>query len=278
MVREMAKANENTKTGNDKLPKESEVATGPQVNGSLPLYADPRAVHSVTHQDVAVRVGPTDFAFAAKAPIVQLTVDEFERAALDYPIVFVGTDRQPFVVTGLQGERSLFVVDGQYRADAYVPAYLRRYPFVFAKDEGSDALILCLDHASDRVAAVGDEGALPLFEGHEPTALTRQALEFCDNYEAASARTQILIGLLADLDLFEAKQVHYTAPTGGEPQLLLEFQTIDRQRFEALDAEAFLRLRDAGALPAIYAQIASQAKWDALVATLRTVEPEVFPA
>lgn len=274
----MTKANENTKRGKDKVSEGGAAYAGPKVNGSLPLYADPRAVHSLTHQDVAVLVGPTDFAFAAKAPIVQLTVDEFERAALDYPIVFVGEDRQPFVVTGLEGERSLFVVDGKYRADAYVPAYLRRYPFVFAKDEGSDALILCLDHASDRVAAVGDEGAVALFEAHEPTALTRQALEFCDSYEAANARTRILVGLLTDLDLFESKQVHYTAPGGAEPTLLLEFLTINRQRLDALDSEAFLRLRDAGALPAIYGQIASQAKWDALVATLRTIEPELVPA
>ena len=64
----------------------AEVAQGPQVNGSLPLYADPQAVHSVTHADVAVRVGATDFGFAAKAPLIQLTVEEFERAALDYPV------------------------------------------------------------------------------------------------------------------------------------------------------------------------------------------------
>ncbi|WP_324699235.1 SapC family protein [Novosphingobium aerophilum] len=241
----------------------------PQVNGSLPLYREPRPVHSVTHADAAVVVAPTDFGFAATAPMIQLTVDEFERAALDYPILFFGEDRQPYVVTGLEAERNLFVSEGRYQAGAYIPAYLRRYPFVFARDEGSDRLILCLDHASGRVANRGDEDSVVLFEKGEPTELTLQALRFCENYEAAQARTRVLIALLDELDLFEPKRVHYTAPNSTEPSLLVEYVTVNRARFEGLDSEQFLRLREAGALPAIHAQIASQAKWDALAAVAR---------
>lgn len=243
--------------------------SGPQVNGSLPLYRDPRPVNSATHADAAVIVAPTDFGFAAGAPMVQLTVDEFERAGLDYPILFFGEDRQPYAVTGLEAEHNLFVSEGRYQNGAYIPAYLRRYPFVFARDEGSDRLILCLDHASGRVSDKDAEDAVRLFEGAEPTELTLQALRFCESYEAAQARTGVLIALLDELDLFEIKRVHYTAPEAAEPSLLVEFRTIDRTRFEALSAEQFLRLRDAGALPAIHAQIASQAKWDALAAVTR---------
>jgi hypothetical protein len=244
--------------------------THPQVNGSLPLYRDPRPVHSATHVDATVVVAPTDFGFAAGSPMIQLTVDEFERAALDYPILFFGEDRQPYVVTGLAAQSNLFVSEGRYKAGSYIPAYLRRYPFVFARDEGSDGLILCLDHASDRVGKTDAEGAVALFEDGAPTELTLQALRFCENYEHAQARTRVLVALLDELDLFEVKQVHYTAPDAAEPSLLVEYRTVDRARFEALSADQFLRLRDTGALPAIHAQIASQAKWDALAAVART--------
>ncbi|WP_395397064.1 SapC family protein [Novosphingobium sp. BL-8A] len=242
----------------------------PQVNGSLPLYRDPRPVHSATHADAAVLVAPTDFGFAAEAPMIQLTVDEFERAGLDYPILFFGDDRQPYVVTGLEAGRNLFVSEGQYQVGAYIPAYLRRYPFVFARDEGSERLILCLDHASGRVAGKDADGAVALFDAGDATELTQQALRFCENYEGAQARTRVLISLLEELDLFEIKRVHYTAPGSAEPSLLVEYRTVDRARFEALPTDQFLRLREAGALPAIHAQIASQAKWDALAAVART--------
>ncbi|TCM16102.1 SapC protein [Novosphingobium sp. PhB165] len=254
--------------------KAANVAAGaayaPQVNGSLPLYRDPRPVHSATHADAAVIVAPTDFGFAAGAPMIQLTVDEFERASLDYPILFFGDDRQPYVVTGLEAERNLFVSEGRYQAGAYIPAYLRRYPFVFARDEGSERLILCLDHASGRVAGKAEDGAVALFDSGEATELTLQALRFCENYESAQARTRLLIALLEELELFEVKRVHYTAPDATDPSLLVEYSTVDRTRFEALPNEQFLRLREAGALPAIHAQIASQAKWDALAAVSRT--------
>jgi len=243
----------------------TEVIGGPKVNGSLPLYAEPRAVHSVTHRDVAVRVGGGDFGFAAKAPMVQITVDEFERAALDYPIVFFGDDRQPFVVSGLELDRNVFVKDGHYVAGAYIPAYLRRYPFVFARDEGSDALVLCLDHASDRVTVAGEPGAEKLFDGQEPTALTRQALNFCESYEAADARTKAFVTLVGELGLFESKQAHYTAPGAATPTLLLEHFTIDRARLDDLSAEDFSRLRDARVVSSAYAQIASQANWEVLL-------------
>ena len=190
------------------------VVEGPKVDGSLPLYEKPRAVHSVTHRDIGIRVGQNDYGFAEQAPMVQVTVDEFERAALDYPIVFFGADRQPYAVTALELGRNLFVADGAYRDGAYIPAYLRRYPFVFARDEGSDALILCLDQNSNQVSATGDAQTEALFDGDAPTALTRQALAFCEGYEGASNRTKVFVALMDELGLLEGKQAHYT-PVGS---------------------------------------------------------------
>ena len=240
------------------------VAEGPKVEGSLPLYEKPRAVHSVTHRDIGIRVGQNNYSFAEQAPMVQVTVDEFERAALDYPIVFFGDDRQPYAVTALELGRNLFVADGAYRDGAYIPAYLRRYPFVFARDEGSDALILCLDQNSNQVSATGDAQTEALFDGDAPTALTRQALAFCEGYEGASNRTKVFVALMDELGLLEGKQAHYTPAGSAEPMLLLEYLTIDRARLDALDAADFQKLRDAQCVAAAYAVVASQAQWDVL--------------
>ncbi|MES2988824.1 MAG: SapC family protein [Pseudomonadota bacterium] len=240
---------------------EAALVEGPKVSGSLPLYAEPRAVNSITHKSVALRTGQGDYFFAAKMPLVQVTVDEFERAMLDYPIVFFGDDRQPFVVTSVELEKNQFVSDGEYRTGAYIPAYLRRYPFVFAKDEGSDALILCLDQASNRLAAAGEADTEALFDGDTPTALTQQALSFCESYEGASARTRAFIDLVDELGLLERQSAKYTPPASDTSTLLLEYLTIDRARLDALDAESFQKLRDAQFVGAAYAVAASQAQW-----------------
>lgn len=234
------------------------------VRGSMPLYAQPRPVNSLTHADLSVRVGGEDYSFAAKAPMIPLAVDEFERAALDYPIVLFGDDREPYAVTSLALDSNLFVTDGKYRNGAYIPAYLRRYPFVFARDEGSDALILCLDQGSDRVVSGDTAEAEALFDGDEPSALTRQALSFCESYEGASQRTRTFVRLLDELGLIEEKQAHHTPAGSDTPTLLLTYATIDRARLDALGAEDFQKLRDGQFAGAAHAVVASQAQWDVL--------------
>lgn len=237
-----------------------------QVNGHLPLYRDPRPVHAATHGQVALKAGAADFSFIAQSPMIRLTVDEMERAALDYPIALFGADRQPYAIMSLDPQGNAFVVDGAFRPGAYIPAFVRRYPFVLARDEASDTLVLCLDHGSDMlVTADGDattQGALPLFADAEPAQLTNNALQFCEAYEAAVRRTQGFAALLDQYGLLVEREVRSTA--GGSNNLLLAFAAIDRDKLDALPADDFQALRAAGALPAIYALIASQANWDVL--------------
>ena len=74
-------------------------------------------------------------------------------------------------------------------ADVYLPAYLRRYPFVLARlREDSDELSLCFDPTSGAVGEF-DEGE-PLFDGEEPSEATKAILQFCEQFEQAGQRTQ----------------------------------------------------------------------------------------
>ena len=98
----------------------------------------------------------------------------------------------------------------------------------------------------------------------EPTATTRQALQFCEGYEAATTRTRQFVTLIETLGLLEGQQAHYTAPGAAEPTLLLDYQTVDRGRLNALSADDLQKLRDAGVLAAVYAVVASQAHWEVL--------------
>ena len=84
---------------------------------------------------------------------------------------------------GLRGQQNLFVEsDGQWREGSYVPAYVRRYPFIFLENEARSEWTLCVDEAAPQLVE-GREN--PLFDDDgKPTALTRSALEFCRDYQA----------------------------------------------------------------------------------------------
>jgi len=64
-----------------------------------------------------------------------LTIDEFPNAARNYPIVFsVGDNSVPLILMGLnEGVNTFMGEDGKFTEPAYVPAYVRRYPFLLAK-------------------------------------------------------------------------------------------------------------------------------------------------
>lgn len=240
----------------------------PSVTGVLPLYTDARPVLAATHGDHAIRDEPTSFAFAATAPLIPITVDEFAAASQDYPIVLVGPANAAFVVTGLAADRNLFVdADGQYAPGAYIPAYLRRHPFVFARDEGDTLRILCLDEASPQVGTTADDGARALFQGDgAATDLTRQAMAFCQAFEDAERRTRLLGDLLTTHDLLEGRQAHHNQPGEGGPvsTLLIDYRTIDAGKLDALHDDAFLELRHKGALTPVMAMIASSQNWQRL--------------
>ena len=73
--------------------------------------------------------------FLAKAHAVPITVDEFVSAQRYYPIVFsVGENPVPLALMGLNEGVNVFVDgDGKLLGECYVPAYIRRYPFMLAR-------------------------------------------------------------------------------------------------------------------------------------------------
>lgn len=168
---------------------------------TLPLfYRTPQPLSSAVHE--AWRLTAGDVAFASDTPFVPIVIGELAEAARCYPVVFAGGDAQPLALLGLE-KRNLFVDEGQWTADHYVPAYVRRYPFGFVPTANPEGFALAIDAASARVLQTGTEGAA-LFEQGEPTAVTREALAFCDAFQSSAAATRAFVealraeGLLID--------------------------------------------------------------------------------
>lgn len=76
-----------------------------------------------------------------------LTVAEIPLAAMEYTIVFAGSDEAPVpaILLGIGQNENLYVDDqGAWNAK-YIPAFVRRYPFVFTQSEDGRTLTLCVD-------------------------------------------------------------------------------------------------------------------------------------
>lgn len=242
-------------------------APNPVTGGAL-FYVRPEPLNAQAHAVMGLRRVERPFQFAAKAQAVPVTVGEFVPAALSFPIIFAGENYQPLVVLGLQAETNMFLQEnGYFEAGVYVPAYVRRYPFVLASDEARETMVVCVDMEA---SMIGDLPDVPFFDATgQATEYTKNSIQFCNDYEVEVRRTQTFVTLLRELDLFETRKAQHT-PTQtdgslGAPQDLAEFWAVSEEKLRALPDAKLRELMDNGAIRAIYAHINSLAGWDKLI-------------
>jgi hypothetical protein len=138
----------------------------------------------------------------------------------------------------------------------YIPAYLRRYPFLLAKlRPDSDELSLCYDPTS---GAVGDfpEGE-PLFDGDQPSPATQAILQFCEQFEAAGLWTNAFIEDLQKSDLLMDGEVAIQPEGFEQPFVYRGFRMIDEEKVRNLRGDELRKMNQNGMLPLIYAHLFS---------------------
>ena len=208
------------------------------------------------------------FGFLRAAHAIPGTVTEFGMAAAAYPIIFVGDEYTPVAVMGVrQGENVFVRDDGQTEPDFYVPAFVRRYPFVFANDNQGERLLLCIDRDAPMVTNQPD---VPLFENGEPTAFTQNAIDFCTEFERQRRSTTEFVAIIKRLGLFEQKSVAFQprdqqGNAQGDQQKIADYWAVDENKLNDLPADKFNLLRENGALGAIYAHMISLLNWQRVI-------------
>ena len=176
-----------------------------QLSGNVLFYSKPEPLAKELHSKLGVKRMDGPFGFAKAGHAIPLTVGEFPLAMVTGPIIFVGDEKLPIAVMGLNAGENMFVKDdGTFESGIYIPAYIRRYPFVFANDETNKQMVLCIDRGAEFVTDKGYD--MPFFEANgEPTEYTKNCIEFCNNFEVERQRTTSFVQLLKDLDLFEQR-------------------------------------------------------------------------
>ena len=223
----------------------------------LIFYRNTVAIDRNTHRHTRLATLPSPFGFAAGTNSVLLAGREFAAAALSYPIVFVGDrdkGRSAAALLGLRDAENLFVdASGRWSAGDYIPAFVRRYPFVLAEEEGVDRYTVCMDAACP---GFGEGEGERLFEddGSESAYLQRN-IDFMLTYRAEMARTAGFARMLDDLELLVPKTV--AVEHAGARHALEGFLVVDEARFAALGDDQVLALWKQGYLPWVIQHLGS---------------------
>ena len=235
------------------------MATQPPAN-TLPIfYGGLEPLSSSVHS--AYRSRPSERApFLTSNHAVPITIDEFVAVQRHFPIVFsIGENPVPLALMGLNEGVNVFVDEtGKPTGDIYLPAYVRRYPFMLARlQPDAQELSLCFDPGSGLVGAFED--GEPLFDDGKPSETTNNILKFCEEFELSAQRTVAFMTELKDAGLLMDGEVSIQPAGAEQPFLYRGFQMVNEEKMRALEGEDLKRINGNGILPLILAHLFSVA-------------------
>lgn len=222
---------------------------------NLLFYDNPVALNKVDHKDTKIKRQANHFKFAAKTNSVILSGVEFSEAAKEYAVVFAksGDNVVPVALLGLRNEENLFVgPDGSWDA-TYIPAFVRRYPFVLAETGEDNQRVVCIDESFEGFSK--EEGE-PLFDGEEATPVLQQALDFLNEYQTQYVRTEQFVKRLRDNDLLMSLDAKINM-TDGTQFALTGLLVVDEKKLLNLEDTKALELFRSGELAWIYSHLMS---------------------
>lgn len=221
------------------------------------FYRKVVALNSETHRNLRFAAAETSFDFVRDTTAVLLAGVEFAEACREYPIVFVrGQDRQvrPVVLLGVREGENLFV-DTQGKWDArYIPAFVRRYPFVMAEGSAQGQLVICIDENCPALNV--DHGELLIDAEGKLQPRMNEVMQFLQNFQQEFMRTELLTRQLDRLGLFMQQGARFDTPA-GETFQLNDFYLIDEAKFGRLADDQLAPLFRSGALGLAYLHLAS---------------------
>ncbi|MDF3980755.1 SapC family protein [Luteibacter sp. PPL201] len=234
------------------------------------FYERPVPLNRTTHRELRLKA-VNNIHFAAKAHSVPLTGVEFAPASRDFPILFAGETMEtagPMALLGLRQNENLLVGEnGFWEQGLYIPAFVRRYPFVLAEKpagtEGDDFTVF-LDEAYEGFNETEGER---LFneDGTDAPALTN-AVNFLGEFQDHVARTQWFMGKLREHDLLEPRTI--TLQKEGKGINLNGLFVINEEKLRNLDEKTAHEFLREGAFGWIYAHLVSLANIDRMAARL----------
>lgn len=233
------------------------MATAPQQTGLPVLYNDLVPLSSDQHAGWGTKAleGAT---FLRDQHAIPVTVDEFVQIQRHYPIIFAAAENPvPLALMGLNEGVNVFVDEqGKFGQPVYIPAYIRRYPFMLAQlGPNQNEFSLCFDPSSGAVAPDGD--VVKLFEDGQPSEGTKAILQFCEDFEQSAQRTGAFVKELQDMGLLMDGEVTIQPEGAEQPHIYRGFKMVNEEKLRELRGDQLRKMMGNGMLTLIMAHLFS---------------------
>ncbi len=230
----------------------------------LLIYNQVIPVDKEKHRDWSLK-REDQYRFANDVDVVPLMASEFASAARNYVVVFVNAEESflPVAILGVQSQKNLYLTDdGKWRV-RYIPAFLRRYPFVFSSKQDNKTLVLCIDEKYEGFNQEGRGERLFDSEGQQTQYLSNM-LNFLQEYQKQFELTKLFCKQLKELNLVEPMQAKFSI-SGGEEKSLTGFSGVNQERLRELSGEQLEQLMKTGQLDLLYYHLQSMRNLSLLI-------------
>jgi hypothetical protein len=239
------------------------------------FYSKPVLLNREAHKEKKIKYS-SSFAFASKSNSLYLAGVEFVEACKEYPIVFtqVGLGKiVPVALLGMREGENLYVSKQEQWLASYVPAFVRRYPFVLAELQGQQ-MGVCIDEG---FAGLNETEGEPLFDGKgNNTPFLQNALDFLNRYQVEYLRTERFCQRLKEMDLLT--EMNAKADLFDGTSLTINgLMVVDERKLLALSDARALEVFRSGELSWIYAHLVSLSNMNRLVDKLAHLKRESSP-
>lgn len=234
----------------------------------LMIYDNIQPLSSDTHRTWSVFI--EDYSFVSHMISAPVLATEIPFAANEYPIVFSATQREgeyiPLALMGIKEGQNLMLNEQGKFSTSYIPAFIRRYPFVLGGDKANDSMALCIDADSKAIVKDGSKGR-PLFnENGEQTDHLKEVVDFLKDYHYRAEMTKVFCTRLHELGLLEPMQANITVKGTEDTNFnLTGFFVVKREKLKTISDADALDLFKKDGLELIYAHIQSLSGFSDLV-------------
>lgn len=234
----------------------------------LMIYDNIQPLSSDAHRNWAVQVD--DYSFVSQLISAPVLATEIPFAAGEFPIVFSATATEgeyiPLAIMGLKDGENLVLDENNQFTTRYIPAFIRRYPFVLGGEKSADTLALCIDAESSAVIKDGSKGRRLFDENGEQSVHLKEVVEFLKDYQYRAEMTKLFCKRLHELNLLEPMQANITFKGREDANMnLMGFYVVKREKLKALSDADALELFKKDGLELIYSHIQSLSNLNDLI-------------
>lgn len=223
------------------------------------MYQNLEILNKITHKENSVKE-IKDFSFAKNLINAPITVTEFFEACKNYPIFFAKDVNENWfasVLLGFKENENVFVNDkGEWDKLHYVPAFVRRYPFVFIEQNDNKEQLLVAIDKEYLISDKKDENRKLFDDKSENSEFLNNALNFLNQFQNDSIATKEFIKQLDDWELLEEKTATIITPTQEQFNITGLF-IVNEEKLKHLSKKKKDDINDKNAIPLITAHLIS---------------------